>query len=60
MSSRYGVVMPNSDLLWVFYVAAGLLSLIITLLIVYWVLRLAIFHGIRAHTRWVEEGGDRF
>ncbi|WP_424448832.1 hypothetical protein [Microbacterium arborescens] len=50
--------MPNSDLLWVFSVTAGLLALVITLLVTYWVLRLAIFHGMRAHTRWVEEGGD--
>jgi uncharacterized membrane protein YhdT len=51
--------MANHDLLWVLSITAGLLGLIVWLLIAYWVLRLAIFHGMRAHTRWVEDGGDR-
>ncbi|MFJ6680121.1 hypothetical protein ACIQLK_13485 [Microbacterium sp. NPDC091382] len=37
-------------------IAASALGLIITLLLLYLVIRQAIFHGMRAHTRWIDEG----
>lgn len=49
--------MPSdSMLLVVLYVAAGLLSLLLSLMVVYLVLRQAIFHAMRAHTRWIDDG----
>ena len=59
MVGRYRVGMANYDLLWVIYITAGLLGLIITLLINYWVIRLAVTHALRTHARWVGGGGDR-
>lgn len=51
--------MSNTDLVWVSTIAAWLLGVIITLLITYWVIRLAVSHALRSHTRWLEDGGDR-
>lgn len=55
----YRVGMANFDLVWVISITAGLLGLIITLLITYWVIRLAVTHALRSHVRWVSDGGDR-
>lgn len=35
-----------------------LLGVIVSLLLVYLVIRQGVFHGLRAHTRWVDEGKD--
>lgn len=51
--------MANTDLVWLLSITAGLLGFIITLLISYWVIRLAVSHALRSHTRWLEDGGDR-
>jgi hypothetical protein len=51
--------MANFDLVWVISITAGVLGLIITLLITYWVIRLAVTHALRSHVRWVSDGGDR-
>ncbi|WP_309667719.1 hypothetical protein [Microbacterium paludicola] len=50
--------MANFDLLWVIYITAGLLGLITTLLINYWVIRLAVTHALRTHARWLGGGGN--
>lgn len=39
-------------------IAAWALGSLIALLIFYFVIRQAIFHGLRAHTRWIDEGKD--
>jgi hypothetical protein len=39
-----------------FFIALWLLTTLVTLLVLYWVLRLAIFHAMRAHTLWIENG----
>lgn len=51
--------MANTDLILVFTITAWLLGVIVTLLITYWVIRLAVSHALRSHTRWLEDGGDR-
>lgn len=38
--------------------AASLLGLIIGLLLLYLVIRQGVFHGLRAHTRWIDTGKD--
>jgi len=37
---------------------ATLLGAIIGLLLLYVVIRQGVFHGLRAHTRWVDDGKD--
>ncbi|WP_179223353.1 hypothetical protein [Microbacterium sp. Yaish 1] len=51
--------MANFDLVWVISITAGLLGLIITLLVAYWVIRLAVTHALRSHALWAQNGGDR-
>lgn len=36
--------------------AAYLLGAIVGLLLTYLVIRQGVFHGLRAHTRWIDEG----
>ncbi|MBM7832766.1 hypothetical protein JOE59_003471 [Agromyces cerinus] len=36
--------------------AAAALGLLIALLLTYVVIRQGVFHGLRAHTRWIDEG----
>ena len=38
--------------------AAWALAIIIGLLLTYLVIRQGVFHGLRAHTRWVDSGKD--
>lgn len=38
--------------------AAWALGVIIGLLLLYLVIRQGVFHGLRAHTRWVDNGKD--
>lgn len=59
MTDRYRVRMANFDLVWVISITAGLLGLIITLLVAYWVIRLAVTHALRSHALWAQNGGDR-
>lgn len=37
---------------------AWALAIIIGLLLMYLVIRQGVFHGLRAHTRWVDDGKD--
>lgn len=37
-------------------IVGGLLGLIITFLLVYAIIRLAVSHALRSHTRWVDDG----
>jgi hypothetical protein len=39
-------------------IAAGILGIVITCLLAYLVLRLAITHAMKSHTRWIDEGKD--
>lgn len=34
------------------------LAVIVSLLLSYLVIRMGVFHGLRAHTRWVDDGKD--
>jgi hypothetical protein len=45
LASALGIV------IWIAVVAVGLL-------LAYLVIRFGVFHGLRAHTRWVDEGKD--
>lgn len=40
-------------------VILSLLAGVIGLLLTYLVIRQGVFHGLRAHTRWIDEGKDR-
>lgn len=37
-------------------IAAYILGAVVGLLLTYLVIRQGVFHGLRAHTRWVDEG----
>lgn len=39
--------------------AASLLGLVVSLLISYWVIRLAVTHALRAHDRWQQSNRQR-
>jgi len=39
-------------------VAAWALGVVISCLLLYVVIRQGVFHGLRAHTRWIDEGKD--
>lgn len=39
--------------------AIAVLAGIVGLLLTYLVIRQGVFHGLRAHTRWIDEGKDR-
>lgn len=49
----YQVVMMNVAV-W----AAWALGVIVGCLLLYLVIRQGVFHGLRAHTRWIDEGKD--
>ncbi|SIN91244.1 hypothetical protein [Agromyces cerinus] len=36
--------------------AAAALGLVVSLLLLYIVIRQGVFHGLRAHTRWIDNG----
>ncbi|AXL12207.1 hypothetical protein DXT68_08695 [Microbacterium foliorum] len=40
-------------------IAIWLIFLLVGLLLAYLVIRFGVFHGLRAHTRWIDEGKDR-
>lgn len=43
--------------LWnVLIIVGGLLGLILTLLLFYAIVRTAVSHALRSHTRWIDEG----
>lgn len=49
--------MADTALLWlIINIVIAVLGVVIGLLLLYLVLRQAIFHGMRAHTRWIDEG----
>lgn len=39
-------------------IAAAVLGTVIGLLLLYLVVRQGVFHGLRAHTRWIDRGKD--
>lgn len=45
-------------LLIVLNVSVVILSTVIGLLLTYLVIRQGVFHGLRAHTRWIDQGKD--
>ncbi len=46
------------SLFWIFNIAMGLLAVVISCLLMYLVIRIGVFHGLRSHTRWVDDGKD--
>ncbi|MCR2817434.1 hypothetical protein NQ166_01145 [Microbacterium sp. zg.Y1090] len=48
--------MDSARLYLIMYVAGGTLAIIISLLIAYWVIRLAVTHAMKKHTEWVQQG----
>ena len=42
----------------IIYITVGLLAFVINLLLLYVIIRQGVFHGLRAHTRWIDEGKD--
>ncbi|MFS0866802.1 hypothetical protein AB3M83_05650 [Microbacterium sp. 179-B 1A2 NHS] len=49
--------MGDTFALWsLVYVVGGLLAFVVTLLIFYAVIRTAVSHALRSHTRWVDDG----
>lgn len=51
-----GMTFDPFSLVWVMYISAWLLGFIIAMLLLYMVIRLAVTHGMKSHTRWVDEG----
>lgn len=39
-------------------IALWIVAVLVAMLLAYVVIRLGVFHGLRAHTRWVDEGKD--
>jgi hypothetical protein len=39
-------------------IAIWIAAALVSLLLAYLVIRFGVFHGLRAHTRWVDEGKD--
>lgn len=39
-------------------ISVGALAVVVSLLLTYLVIRMGVFHGLRAHTRWVDDGKD--
>ncbi|GGM42238.1 hypothetical protein [Microbacterium saperdae] len=44
---------------WIVSILVWALAAFVALFLSYLVIRLGVFHGLRAHTRWVDEGKDR-
>lgn len=42
----------------ILYITVAVLSFVISLLLLYVVIRQGVFHGLRAHTRWIDDGKD--
>lgn len=49
---------PDASLFGLFSLTLSLLGLVIGLLLLYLVIRQAVFHGLRVHTRWIHKGTD--
>lgn len=50
---------PNQALLyWVLVVTFSILSLVLTFLFFYWIIRLAVYHGMRSYKRWERSGEE--
>ncbi|WP_242089607.1 hypothetical protein [Microbacterium lacticum] len=47
-------------LLTIMNIALGVLGVVISCLLLYLVIRQGVFHGLRAHTRWIDEGKDAY
>ncbi|MCH6229339.1 hypothetical protein MK786_01115 [Microbacterium sp. CFH 31415] len=48
---------PNQVLLfWVMAIVVGILSLVLTFLFFYWIIRLGVYHGMREFKRWERSG----
>jgi hypothetical protein len=45
-------------LLWVVYIVGALLAIIIGWLLLYSAIRMGVHHGLRSHTRWIDDGKD--
>ncbi|PVE94977.1 hypothetical protein [Microbacterium sp. TPD7012] len=43
---------------WIISILVWALGAFVALLLSYLVIRLGVFHGLRAHTRWVDDGKD--
>jgi len=48
----------QAGLLTIISILGSVLGVIIGLLLTYLVIRQGVFHGLRAHTRWVDDGKD--
>ncbi|MFJ4172733.1 hypothetical protein [Microbacterium sp. NPDC089696] len=46
------------NLLLIFNITLIILGTVVGLLLTYLVIRQGVFHGLRAHTRWIDEGKD--
>lgn len=42
----------------IMWIAIWAISVIVSLLLLYLVIRQGVFHGLRAHTRWIDNGKD--
>lgn len=59
---RYGHTVnfeTQLGLLAIFHITLIVLGTVIVLLLTYLVIRQGVFHGLRAHTRWIDNGKDR-
>lgn len=45
-------------LFWIFNITLGVLVTLVTCLVLYLIIRMGVFHGLRAHTRWIDNGKD--
>ncbi|MCC2029146.1 hypothetical protein KEC56_06405 [Microbacterium sp. YMB-B2] len=45
-------------LYWTVIVVGSLLATLVTWLLLYSAIRMGVFHGLRAHTRWIDDGKD--
>ena len=45
-------------LLWIFNITLSVLAVVVSCLLLYLVIRMGVFHGLRAHTRWIDDGKD--
>ncbi|MFC7788330.1 hypothetical protein ACU045_05020 [Microbacterium sp. MAHUQ-60] len=45
-------------LFWILNITISVLAVVIACLLLYLVIRMGVFHGLRAHTRWIDSGKD--
>ncbi|WP_449407302.1 hypothetical protein [Microbacterium maritypicum] len=48
----------HMGLLFILNITVIVLAIVVGLLLTYLVIRQGVFHGLRAHTRWIDEGKD--